>query len=377
MKIVKAVRRPAGMVALTLTVCLAALSSARAQEIPSASFTRKTVSAFPIVMYDPDLGFGYGGTAKTVNILRRNESLGLILFNSTKGERWYVFAFSIPDLEIRQGKRYGLSLDVRAEYDKYVKYFFYGTGPGSERLGDGLDSFATYRKEELAVALGHGFSSVLAVEAAYVLRQYKTYNVAPTGPFAAVLEAQGKRFAPFLSLAVRYDTSNSQIHPKTGFRMLLRGDLAGRALGAEKGKSFRWTLDARGYTRFLHPDFVFALRGLVQQVTGTDIALWDLSTLGGGDPMGALRGYALNRFMDKGKFLGCAEIRFPIWKRIGGTVFGEAGVVWPSWKAITFRKLPADAGFGLRYDLASFVVRADMGFSREGSGLYFNFGHMF
>ncbi|MFC2156439.1 hypothetical protein ACFLT9_01250 [Acidobacteriota bacterium] len=36
-----------------------------------------------------------------------------------------------------------------------------------------------------------------------------------------------------------------------------------------------------------------------------------------------------------------------------------------------------DGGWGLRYYLDDFVVRFDMGFSREGMGLYFNFRHVF
>lgn len=36
-----------------------------------------------------------------------------------------------------------------------------------------------------------------------------------------------------------------------------------------------------------------------------------------------------------------------------------------------------DIGWGLRYYLQNFVVRFDMGFSGEGTGIYFNFGHIF
>jgi outer membrane protein assembly factor BamA len=120
-----------------------------------------------------------------------------------------------------------------------------------------------------------------------------------------------------------------------------------------------------------------AVRGLVQDVIGSKIPLWDLSMLGGGSTMYALRGYVLNRFIDKGKFLACAEYRFPIWKRIGGTVFAEGGSVWPFLRDIELKKIAFDAGFGLRYYLSDFVVRADIGFSHEGMGVYFNAGHMF
>src|SRR5512136_877613 len=91
----------------------------------------RSLSPFPIVMYDTDIGFGYGGRVKFVDYLKKKESFDLILFNSTKGEHWYSFGFSVPDIEIRQGKRYGLSFDFKAAYDKFLSYGFYGLGPGT------------------------------------------------------------------------------------------------------------------------------------------------------------------------------------------------------------------------------------------------------
>ena len=336
--------------------------------------TKKSFSGFPILMYDSDIGFGYGGKGKFVNYLGRKESFDLILFNSSKGERWYVFTFSIPDTEIRQGKRYGLSFDLRAEYDKYVKYKFYGIGPDSVKDDE---TVASYLKEELSLTFGHGFSPVFILEGAYVLRQYKTFNVEPDQPFSDILNAEGKKFSPYLSLILRYDTSNSQIHPTRGVRFLAQNDFAGRAVGNKVGKYYRLTLDLRSYNRLFFPRAVLAVRALVQQVSGSNIPLWELSALGGGSTPSAMRGYALNRFMDKGKFLACTEFRFPIWRRIGGNLFGEGGLVWPSWSSIAFRKAAFDAGWGLRYYLANFVARFDMGFSSEGMGIYFNFGHLF
>ncbi|MGZ7065192.1 MAG: BamA/TamA family outer membrane protein [Candidatus Aminicenantales bacterium] len=336
--------------------------------------TSQSFSGFPILMYDSDIGFGYGGKVKFVNYFRRRESLDLVAFNSTKGERWYVFALSIPDTEIRQGTRYGLSFDLRAEYDKYVVYNFYGIGPGSEK--DDITS-ASYLKEELGLTFGLGFSPAFILEGAYILRNYKTFNVEPDRPFTSLLDAEGRKFSPYLSLTFRYDTSNSQIHPTRGVRFLFENDFAGRAVGNNAGKYYRMTLDLRSYTRLFFPKAVLAVRGLIQHVSGPNIPLWELSTLGGGSTMTAMRGYALNRFMDNGKFLAAAEYRFPIWKRIGGNIFAEGGQVWPSWSAISLRKAAFDAGWGLRYYLTNFVARFDMGFSREGTGIYFNFGHLF
>jgi outer membrane protein assembly factor BamA len=81
--------------------------------------------------------------------------------------------------------------------------------------------------------------------------------------------------------------------------------------------------------------------------------------------------------MDKGKFLFNLEYRFPVWKKLGGNLFLDAGNVWPSLAEVDFGQSVFDAGWGLRYYLENFVARFDMGFSREGTGIYFNFGHVF
>ena len=127
--------------------------------IPDKSY--KSISPLPIAMYDGDIGFGYGAKVKMVDFLGMKESFDLILFNSTKGERWYVFTFSWPDIEIRQGHSYPISVDVKAEYDKFLKYAFYGTGPDTV---DEDRTFFTHTTKSLQLTLGHGFSPRLALE---------------------------------------------------------------------------------------------------------------------------------------------------------------------------------------------------------------------
>ena len=336
--------------------------------------TQKSVSAFPILIYDTDIGYGYGGKAKFVDYLSWKESFDLILFNSSKGERWYFFTFSVPDTEIRQGQKYSLSFDLRAEYDKYLKYYFYGIGADSRE--EDQTEF-TFERKELLLKWGRGFSSHFVVEAGYVLRNVRFFDVASDRPFTETLVAVGERFSPFISLFVRYDTSDSQIHPKKGFRLIFQNDVASKLLGNKYASFYRITLDFRKYILLFGERDVLAFRFLAQNITGKEIPLFEMSALGGGSEMTAMRGFSLNRFVDKGKFLFNAEYRFPIWKRLGGNIFLDAGSVWSSWSDMKFDGVSVDVGWGLRYYLQNFVVRFDMGFSDEGLGIYFNFGHIF
>lgn len=335
---------------------------------------KKSMSFFPFIMYDTDIGFGYGGRAKFVDYLSGKESFDFFVFNSTKVERTYAFIFAIPDTEIRQGKRYSLSFDLKAEYSKYLKYYFYGFGAGSRE--EDQTEFTNERKE-LQFKFGRGFSARFVVELSYSLKNVFYFNIDRDKPFTDSLDAVGEQFSPFASLAIRYDTSDSQIHPKKGFRLIFQDDVASRFLGNRNASYHRITLDFRKYTLLFGGKDVLAFRTLIQKISGGEIPLFEMSVLGGSSEMTAMRGYKLNRFNDKGKFLVNAEYRFPLWRKFGGNVFLDSGLVWPSWSRINIADVAVDVGWGLRYYLQNFVVRFDMGFSDEGMAIYFNFNHVF
>lgn len=342
-------------------------------EATSILKAEKSLSVFPILMYDTDIGVGYGAKAKFVHYFSKKESFDLTIFNSTKGERWHVFNFSIPDIEVRQGKKYALSLDIKAEYDKLLKSDFFGMGPESKKQE--LTNF-TFEKKELQFTLGRGFNSFFVIEGSYVFRNIGYFDV-KEGFFKETLEAVGEQFSPFVSLLVRYDTSDSSIHPVRGIRFLFQSDLAKNFLGNKNASFYRFSLDLRKYTPLFGSRDVLAFRLFIQKISGSEIPLFEMSVLGGGSTQNAMRGYKMNRFQDKGKVLLNLEYRFPLWKRLGGNIFLDAGSVWSSFKQIEIQKLAADAGWGLRYYLKNFLARFDMGFSKEGVGIYFNFGHVF
>jgi outer membrane protein assembly factor BamA len=365
-------------VLLALAAGAAGLSAQTAQTvdtgIPDRSY--KSWSGLPIAMYDQDIGFGYGAKVKFVDFLGAKESFDLILFRSSKGEQWYVFTFQIPDIEIRQGKTYKISFDLKAEYDKFLNHNYYGIGMGSRE--DDV-SVLTHETKNLQLTFGHGFTREFVVEASYVLRTIDYYDVRPgiNDYIARQLWALDKKFAPYASVVLRYDTSDSQIHPTMGIRFLLQDDLAAGFLGSKDASFNRITLDFRKYMTVFGAKDVFAFRTLVQYIGGESIPLFDLSSLGGGGTMNCMRGYSLNRFLDKGKFLANVEYRFPIWWRFGGNLFVDAGNVWPKLGEIEWGKTAVDYGIGLRFYMPDFCARVDVGFGKEGMGLYFNFNHVF
>ncbi len=343
-------------------------------ETAKPEYSGKSLSVFPILMYDTDIGFGYGAKAKFVNYLSVKESFDLTLFASTKGERLLDFIFSIPDIEIRQGHVYALSLDFNAKYNKILTDNYYGMGPDSRE--EDLTNF-TYEKKELKLTLGRGFTSTFVCEVSYYLRNIRYYNVEDNKIHTETLKSVREQFSPFLSLLVRYDTSDSQIHPTRGMRLEFQNDLANGFLGNKNASYARFILDLRKYLLLFGQKDVLAFRLRFQKISGDDIPLFELSVLGGGSTENAMRGYKMNRFQDKGKILMNGEYRFPIWKRLGGNIFVDYGLVWPYLKRMNFQNSAVDIGWGLRYYLENFLARFDMGFSKEGLGIYFQFNHIF
>ena len=113
-----------------LLLLLAAVVNLMGDEISDKR--KRSVSAFPILMYDLDIGLGFGGKGVLKNQFRLNESFDLMLFGSTKGEQRYFLIFSIPDFEIRQGTVYPLAFDLKIDWNKLLNSNYFGIGNDSE-----------------------------------------------------------------------------------------------------------------------------------------------------------------------------------------------------------------------------------------------------
>lgn len=75
-----------------------------------------------------------------------------------------------------------------------------------------------------------------------------------------------------------------------------------------------------------------------------------------------------------------AELRFNLFGKLNGAIFGDVGNIWNVFDNVTdddftfngfesFRDLALDTGFGFRYDFSFFVVRFDVGFKTYNPGL--------
>jgi len=328
------------------------------------------IEPFPILMWDTDIGTGYGAKGFILNPLGLAESFDLTAFNSTKGERWYRFVFSLPDFELRQGKTYPLAFDLTVDYDKMIANNFFGVGSAS-RAADGV----SYTREplEISLRLSRGFTSTAVGQMGL---KYGTVRNSPkegAGPASlpAGLDLGRVSYASIFGV-FRYDDRDSYVHPSEGVVLQAEAEYAPRIGGTVSfGRAAAWF---QYYTVLFYPKTIFAFRLGGQSLFGDALPTQILLPLGGNQ---TLRGYPQDRFLDKAQVLVNAEIRFPIAGRLGGVVGLDAGKVAPSFGSLSFKGWAANPTVGLRFAMDTFVVRMDVGFGPDGTGLYFNFGHIF
>lgn len=324
---------------------------------------------FPIISYDTDAGLGYGIKGYLRNLMGGDESYDLILYNSTKGERWYRFQFSLPDYEVRQGTDYGYALDLIIDYDKWISYYFYGIGNYS--LYENSKSY-TNEPFNINLILNRTITSELILQTGVKYERISYINFPiPSLPdnYAFIRTADQLSFM----INALFDTRNSIINPDKGI-CITTGFETSPSLSFTKSSFSKAFLTYQFYHKILLPGLVFAGRISADQLIGSNIPIQFLLPVGGTQ---TLRGFRQDRFIDRSRTLVNAELRFPIWRRFGGIAGIDAGRVYPSLREFSFKNWKINPVLGLRYYMNNFVVRADVGISNETTGFYLNFGHIF
>ena len=330
------------------------------------------IEPLPILSYDTDVGFGYGAKAFFLNQLGGNESFDVVVFNSSKGERWYRFVFSLPDFELRQGKIYPWALDFVVDYDKWITNSFFGIGNHSS-----YKNRESYTREPLEVNLivNRGFSKTTVGQIGLKYKSVRNYNFENTSRLKFLPPALDSSKAYYTSLFInyRYDTRNSFINPSDGIVFQSELEYAPQKILANVN-----LLRASGwfqyYTVLFYPKTVFAFRLGLTGLNGSDVPVQVLQSIGGNL---TLRGSPQDRYLDKSDAILNAEFRFPIVWRFGGIAGFDAGKVWSGLNRIDLYNWAWNEVIGLRLYMDTFVVRADIGFGRETTGFYLNFGQLF
>lgn len=357
-----------------LIFLLVLLNSAKIfAQIDSASTTIIEWEVFPILNYDSDVGFGYGGKGFLYNILDNNESFDLTFYNSTKGERWYRFFFSYPDIQRRQGSKYPFALDLIFDYDKWIDYKYYSTQYHYES-GKILNVVESYIREpiELTLMISRGYLREFVSELGFRFKSISCYGFDSTGVLKTLFPSEIKYISFVFNF--RLDTRTNFNNPENGYVIEIDNEYSPNIL--KRNHSFyKFCVLAQHYLNVFKPDFIWANR-ISFQTTSDEYYQLKLS-LGGNNSM---RGLPQDRYLSNVVFLVNSELRYPIWKRLGGIAGVDIGSTDFLYDDNFFEKDPdwiLNPVLGLRYHMDNFIVRFDVGFGSETTGVYFNFGHIF
>jgi len=343
-------------------------SGVGADDSSSNSTPTFSVSILPIAMYDSDIGFGFGARAVAKN-LRTRKSYDWILFGSTLGEQWYAFSYSAPDRGLRHGLIYRLAYDLTIEYDKLLKSNFFGIG---NKTADNDNRFPR-ESFRLKLSASHAFSNKFSATAKIGATHYSVYDYDVNWPIdLASVSGAGESQLLTVGVSNTYDTRDNILNPGHGIRIETSLERAIKAVGFDWDFG-RTRLELSGYKTLWRKGNVLAGRLWLQDMT-SGAPFQELSKIGDG---WTARGYKAGRFLDRAMVLTSLEHRFPIYSKLGGVIFVDSGRVWHGLKNSSLRNWHFNWGMGLRYYLANFVGRLDVGKSNEGTRIFFNFGHVF
>jgi len=328
---------------------------------------KSSIELLPILSYDTDAGFGFGGKAFFFNQVLTNESFDAILFMSTKGERWLRFVFSYPDFEYRQGTIYPFALDLIADYDVWIKNGFYGWSSFSPSEKE------FYRKGvfEMSLLSSFGLTKEFVLQCGLGFKHYALSNFEKGKTLYTIYSQNEKQSysVPFLTTSERYDSRNSFVNPTKGFQTILNFEY-----GISSIKYLKSAAEIMYYLPVWNDKVISAFHFAFEDCKADSLNFLLLPSLGGNN---TLRGYPQDRFINNSAIFCNAELRFKLINRLGGIAGLDFGKTWNSLKKINFTNWVYSPVFGLRYYMDNFVVRMDYAISKETSGFYLNFGHIF
>jgi outer membrane protein assembly factor BamA len=333
---------------------------------------RLGLMALPTFFYMPETGFGAGGMAMMTRSPPAGED-GIALTDSLRAGGSYTQngqASGWASMEAYLGgSRARLGLD--AAISRYPSRFF-GLGPSAS-----VDEAYVPLMGSAAASVGFRLSPVFYAGPRLRFSASKTLERESDGLLAkAGLVGSDGYVSKGLGFGLTFDTRDSSMTPTKGGYLDLGFMASPSLIGSSQDYSLA-CLDARTYLALLPSrKLVLALQARAEAAFG-DPPFQELPRLGGDKLM---RGYFDGRYRDACALALQAEIRLPIWWRLGITIFGGLAQVAssPSGFDLEHPKASGGIGFRVRLDDASKAnMRVDVAWADGGPRWYFNFGEAF
>jgi outer membrane protein assembly factor BamA len=310
---------------------------------------------------------------KASNTFGRQESLTLSAYLVANGGKGANFMFSLPDDNYRYGKEYGFAFDLAGAMGLNIDERYYGLG--SELPGT---KYSTFNNDHSKVTLqfSRTLKKELIIEGDVFFANNRFSNIVEGANLVTPEIEENCRDYSGVSAKLTYDGRDQSLDPHGGIYVIANADF-----GVRNAEYSKVCIDARTYHTPFHSDQVLAFRGMLTQMSGRIIPIYEYATLGGNN---TLRGYPINRWRDTNAALLNAEYRVPtplpmaFFSGLDTVFFLEGGKVDDEMGAIATGKWAVDSGFGFHLNLAgSVIIRADFGMGAEGLNAYFFYNQAF
>ncbi len=288
------------------------------------------------------------------------------------------------------GASFRLNLDERDLRGFFrTPYFF------TKKINTEFFTFVNRSIKPLFTVDRFGFTLQQQIELrkSYILSYNYTFERSHTfyGNAGTPLDSDEKINLGILNFALTRDTRDNIINARRGIFFSQSFEYAPEFLGSDVSfiRYFGQLFSYKKITDYLI--FAFGLRLGLGKGLGADLVPSERFFAGGGT---TIRGFDKNEIGPEDPFTGLAqggdavfilnqELRFPIYRRLGGVVFIDLGNVYSRVYDLDPFNVRKSAGFGLRFNTPFVLVRFDWGFKldrRPGESLsevFFSIGQAF
>ncbi len=319
----------------------------------------------PILFYSPDTYWGIGAAGIVTFPTRPRRSN--LTFNASYTQQKQILVF-FPYQWLSHQNRFRVYGEVG-----WYRYLYRYFGIGNEHPNDYSETY-TAKYARFRVTAAKRVKETHLVGLRVFLDVYNIISVSPGGELehGKVAGTSGGISSAIGPVWIS-DSRDNAFYPRSGWLTEVAFTGESRLTGSDF-KFARCSIDMARYFSF--GKIVLAINGIAAFTAG-DVPFFQFPQIGGSR---RLRGYPDGKFRDQNLLIAQAELRFPIFWRFKGVVFGGGGSVFG--KRGETAKFRPNGGAGLRIEFdrrQKLHLRVDYGFGegKGNSGVYITLGEAF